>query len=147
MFFYCEIFKKKDVSYEFINRIIEHIVEKRDRRKLLNDVKWINDVIVDLINNNWTIYRATELFFINIFFKFLICEFEFTCFSDALSFINFTHIHNNENLQSIFKHFKTNEFVKHNYNDCLKSEFIIFDFIAFLLNACNITVNKISYEF
>ena len=67
-------------------------------------------------------------------------------FSDALSFTNFTHIYNDKNLQLILKYFKTDEFVKYDYNDCLRLEFIIFNLIASLFNAY-ITVNKISYEF
>ena len=82
-----------------------------------------------------------------MFFEFFVCEVELTFFSDALSLTNLIHIYNNENLQSILKHFKTDEFVKYDYSDCLKPEFIIFGFIAFLLDACNITANKILYGF
>ena len=144
---YCEVLRKKGVSYELIDRIIEHIAGERDRRRLLSGAKWINGVIVDLVSNGWTIYRATELFFIGVFLELPTYEFELMCFSDALSLTNLTHIHNNENLQSILKHLKTDEFVKHDYSDCLRPEFTIPGLIASLLDACNITANKISYEF
>lgn len=80
-------------------------------------------------------------------FEVLTCEVELTSFSDALSLTNLTHIHNNENLQSILKHLKTDEFTKHDYGDCLRPEFTIPGLIASLLDACNIAAIKISYGF
>ena len=144
---FCEVLRRRDVSYEIVDRTIEHIAGERDRRRLLSSARWINGVIVDLVRHGWTIYRATELFFIGVFFKFPTCEVELTSFSDALSLTNLTHIHNNENLQSILKHFKTNDFVKHDYSDCLRPEYTIPGLIASLLDACNIPANKISYGF
>jgi len=66
---YCEVLRKRDVSYETVDRIIEHIAGERDRRRLLHSARWINGVIVDLVSHGWTIYRATELFFIGMFFE------------------------------------------------------------------------------
>jgi len=80
-----------------------------------------------------------------MFLEFFICEVKLTSFLVALLLINFIYIYNNENLQSILIHFKIDEFMKYNYSNCLKSKFIIFGLIVFLLNACNIIVNKISY--
>ncbi len=90
---------------------------------------------------------ATELFFIGVYFKLPTCEVELMSFSDALSLSNLTHIHNNENLQTILNHLKTDEFVKHDYSDCLRPEYTIPGLIASLLDACNIPANKILYGF
>ena len=68
---YCEVLRKRDVFYKTVDRIIEHIFEERDRRKLFSSARWINDVIVDLISHDWTIYRITELFFIDVFLEIL----------------------------------------------------------------------------
>lgn len=68
-------------------------------------------------------------------------------FSDALSLTNLTHIHNNENLQSILKHLKTDEFMKHDYSDCLRPEYTIPGLIASLLDTSNITADNLSYGF
>jgi len=144
---YCEVLRKRNVSYKTVDRIIEHIAGERDRQRLLSSVRWINGVIVDLVSHGWTIYRATELFFIGVFFELPTCKVELTSFSDALSLTNLTHIHNNENLQSILKHLKTDEFIKHDYSDCLRPEYTIPGLITSLLDACNITANKISYGF
>ena len=144
---YFEIFKKRDVSYGTVDRTIEHIAEKRDRQRLFNSVRWINDVIIDLINYDWTSYQITKLFFIDVFFELLTCEIEFISFSDALSLINLIYIYNNENLKSILIYFKADEFVKHNYNDCLKLEYIIFNLITSLFNTCIMTIDKLLYEF
>ncbi len=75
------------------------------------------------------------------------CEAELTSSSDALSLTSLTRIHNDENSQSILEHLKTDEFVKHDYSDCLRPEFTIPGLIASLLDACNTTANEISYGF
>jgi len=77
---YCEVLRKKDVSYETIDRIIEHIAGERDRRRLLSGARWVNGVIVDLVSHGWTIYRATELFFIGMSLELPTCEVELTFF-------------------------------------------------------------------
>lgn len=144
---YCEVLRKRDVSYETVDRVIEHVAGERDRRRLLSGARWINGVIVDMVNNGWTIYRATELFFIGMSFQLSTCEVELTSFSDALSLTNLTHIHNNENFQSVLEHLKRDEFVTHDYSDCLRPEYTIPGLIASLLDASNITANKPSYDF
>jgi hypothetical protein len=68
-------------------------------------------------------------------------------FLDTLLLTNLTYIHNNENLQLILKYLKTDEFVKYDYSDYLRSKFTIPSLITSLLNACNIIANKISYRF
>ena len=142
---FCEVLRRRDVSYELVDRMIEHIAGERDRRRLLSSARWIFGVIVHLVNHGWTIYRATELFFIGVYFELPTCEVELTSFSDALSLTNLTHIHNNENLQSILQHFKTDEFVKHDYSDCLRPEYTIPGLIASLVDTCKTPANKISY--
>lgn len=143
----CEVLRRRDVSYEVIDRTIGHIAGERDRRRLLLSAQWINGVIVNLVNHGWTIYRATELFFIGLYFEFPTCKVELTSFSDALSLTNLANIHTNENLQSIVEHFKTDEFVKHDYGDCLGPEYTIPGLIASLLDACSTPANQISYGF
>ena len=144
---YCEVLRKRDISYELVDRIIKHIAGERDRRRLLSGARWINGVIVDLVSHGWTIYRATELFSIGVFLELPTSEIKLTSFSDALSLTNLTHIHNDESLQSILQHLKTDEFMKYDYRDCLRPEFTIPGLIASLGDACNITANKISYRF
>ena len=92
------------------------------------------------------IYHVTELFFIGVLFKLSTCEAILMSFSDTLSIFYLTCIHNDEK-QSILKHLKIDEYMKHDYSDCLRPEYIISDLIASLLNECSITVNKLSYEF
>ena len=75
---YCEVLRTlKDVPYETIDGIIKHIAaQENDRKKLLKSALWINGIINDLVSNGWTMYRATELFFIGMFSKFLTREAE-----------------------------------------------------------------------
>ena len=77
---YCEVLRKRNVSYETVDRIIEHIAGERNRRRLLSSARWINGVIVELVNHGWTIYRATELFFIGAYFRLPTYEVELTSF-------------------------------------------------------------------
>ena len=67
---YCEVLRKRGIPYEDVDRIIQHITNARewDRRRLLDSALWINKIIVELVGHGWTIYRATELFFIGIYF-------------------------------------------------------------------------------
>ena len=144
---YCEVLRKRDVPYDTIDRIIQHIAgRERDRRRLLDSALWINGVVVDLVSHGWTIYRATELFFIGVLSKLSTCEAILTSFPDALSIFYLTRIHNDEK-QSILKHLKTDEYTKHDYSDCLRPEYTIPGLIASLLDECSVTANKLSYGF
>lgn len=79
---YCVFLREKGVSYETIDRIIQHIVGREyDRRRLLNSALWINSVIVALVSHGWTIYRATKLFFIGMFSTLPTCEVKLSSFS------------------------------------------------------------------
>ena len=145
---YCEVLRKRGVLQETLDPIIQHIGGRQcDRRRLLDSVLWINGVIVALVSHGWTIYRATELFFIGVFFKLFTCEVELIPISDAISITYLTHIRDIGNLQLILGHLKKDEFVKHDYSDCLGPEYTIPGLIVSLLDACNITANKPSYEF
>ncbi len=63
----CEVLRNRGVTYETIDRIIQPIADREyDRRKLILSARWINSVIVGLVSCGWTIYRATELFFIGM---------------------------------------------------------------------------------
>jgi len=82
-----------------------------------------------------------------VFFKLFTCEVELIPISDAISITDLTHIRDIGNLQSILGHLKKGEFVKHDYSDCLESEYTIPSLIVSLLDACNIAANKPSYRF
>ena len=143
---YCEVLRKRDVPQDTLDTIIQHISgRERDRRTLLDSALWLNGVIVALVSHGWTIYRATELFFIGVFSKFFTCEVELIYVSDAISITYLTRIHNSRNSQLILQHLKTDEFVKHDYSDCLRPEYTIPGLIASLLDASNITAKKPSY--
>lgn len=148
MLSYCEVLRKRGILYDTVDRIIQHITDREcDRRRLLESVLWINGVIIDLVSHGWTIYRATELFFIGLFSKLSTCEAKLTSFPDALSLFYLTRFQNDENSRSILEHFKTDEFVKHDYSDCLRPEYTISGLIAYLLDPCSATANKLSYGY
>ena len=141
----CEVLRKRKVSDEIIDRTIGHIAGERSRNRLLSSAQWINGIIVELVNHGWTMYRATELFFISELFEFLGCDRGLTHLADALSLTNLIDIRNNENRQSILRHFKKDEFVQHNYTDCLRPKYTIPSLIACLLDVGNITADNLSY--
>lgn len=62
---YCLVLRNRDIPSDQIDRIIRHIAaNEKDRKKILKGASWIHEAINGLIDNGWTIYRATELFFI-----------------------------------------------------------------------------------
>ena len=145
---YCEVLRKRSVPQETLESIVQHISPREvDRRSLLKSALWVNGVIVALASHGWTIYRATELFFISVFSKLCTCETELIPLSDALSITSLIHIHNHENSQLILENLKEDKFVKHDYSDCLKPEYSIPGLIASLLNASTRNANQISYGF
>ena len=145
---YCKVLRKRGVPYDTVDQIIQHISERKDdRKRLLASALWVNGVIVDLVSHGWTIYRATELFFIGVFSGLPTCDAELTSFLDALSLFYLTHIHTDKNSKLILEHLKTDKFVKHDYSDCLGPRYTIPGLIASLLDAGNITANKLSYGF
>lgn len=145
---YCEVLRKTGVPYDTIDRIIQHITDREcDRRRLLESALWINSIIDDLVSHGWTIYRATELFFIGAFSKLSTCEAELMSFSDALSLSSLCRIQDDEHSQPIIEHLKTDEFVKHDYSDCLGPEYTIPGLIACLLDTRSTTANKLSYRY
>lgn len=63
---YCQVLNKRHVPFHEIDRVIGHIAtNEKDRKKILSGASWINDIINKLVDNGWTIYRATELFFMS----------------------------------------------------------------------------------
>ncbi|KAL6714255.1 hypothetical protein ACLMJK_007678 [Lecanora helva] len=144
---YCQVLRKRGVSYETVDRIMHHVTDREwDRRRLLEGALCTNGLIVALVSSGWTIYRATELFFLSGFLKIPAYEAELTSFLDALSVSRLTRIHNDENPRSILEHLQTDEFVKHDYSDCLRPEYTIPGLIATLLGACSQTANRISVD-
>ena len=90
---YCEVLRKRDVSYETLDRIIQHVADREfNRRRLLNSASWINGLIVILVSYDWTICRATELFFIDVFFKFFSCEIGLiSSFRRVISYLSYSY--------------------------------------------------------
>lgn len=49
---YCGVLRKRGVSYEILDRIIQHMASRKsDRRRLLASALWVNGVIVDLVSH------------------------------------------------------------------------------------------------
>lgn len=65
---YCEILRQKGISGKAIDGLIQTITQMRenDRKSLLDTVPWIHQLIVELVRRGWTLYRATELFFLSM---------------------------------------------------------------------------------
>ena len=145
---YCEVLSQKGIPYQTIDQIIGiGCRREHDRRALLKSAQWINGIIVALVSHGWTIYRATELFFISAFVKFPIDHVELMTFSDALSSFYLDRIPSDENSVLFLQHFNTDDFIKRDYSDCLRPEYTIPGLIAFLLKSCSITTDKFSYKF
>lgn len=66
---YCGILEKRGVSYEKVDQLTEYVscFRELDRRRLRSQALRINLLIHELVIGGWTIYRATELFFMSMF--------------------------------------------------------------------------------
>ena len=66
---YCGFLEKREVPYEIIDQITHHVscFREMDRRRLRSQALKVNILIRKLVEGGWTIYRATELFFISSF--------------------------------------------------------------------------------
>lgn len=66
---YCEFLLKEGISNTVVDEIIKSItdVRQRDREELLKAVPWIHKLINALVSQGWTVFRATELFFLSKF--------------------------------------------------------------------------------
>ena len=136
---YCQVLRKKGCSSGTIDRIIQHISNRYyDRQSLLKSALWVNNLIVALVSQRWTIYRATELFFIGVLSKLPTYEMKLTSILDALSTTSLITIRF-ESPESILNHLLLDESVEHNYSDCLRPEYTIPGLI------CSMTAQKISY--
>jgi hypothetical protein len=64
---YCGLLEKRGVPYEAIDQITQHVscFREMDRRRLRSQALRVNLLIRELVKSGWTIYRATELFFIS----------------------------------------------------------------------------------
>ena len=68
---YCEFLRQKGVSDQVIDELIQTITDTRERNRkmLLDTIPWIHRLVVELVKKGWTLYRATELFFISMLWK------------------------------------------------------------------------------
>ena len=145
---YCAILRTKDVPYETVDGIIRHIAaQESDRKKLLDSALWINGIINQLVGHGWTIFRATELFFIGMFPNPSLRRSRLIALSDALSLSYLTGIRNKGNAESILEYLTSEQFVRYDYGDCLGPEYTIPGLIASLLHGYNITADTLSYGF
>ncbi|KAI9710591.1 MAG: hypothetical protein M1828_002142, partial [Chrysothrix sp. TS-e1954] len=111
---YCEVLQKRGVAFETIDRIISHVGAcESERKKILKGALWINGVINNLVDSGWTIFRATELFFLN-----------------ALSRRYLSNIRNGKNVTALLSHLTTDDFLGNDYSDCLRPEYTIPGLIA-----------------
>ena len=64
---YCGILEKRGFPYETVDQLTEYVscFRELDRRRLRSQALRINLLIHELVVGGWTIYRATELFFIS----------------------------------------------------------------------------------
>ncbi|KAF2744351.1 hypothetical protein M011DRAFT_171443 [Sporormia fimetaria CBS 119925] len=110
---YCEFLRQKGVSEHTIDELIQPVrARERDRRTLLDTIPRIHRLIVDLVRRGWTLYRATELFFISML-------------NEAFDYI----------LQSL----SADTFAKYHYDDCLTPSYTIPGLIASQLRLDNST--------
>jgi len=64
---YCEFLSQTGAADEIIDYIVQRVAKLgKNERSLRRGSRLINECIVSLVRNGWTIYRATELFFIGI---------------------------------------------------------------------------------
>jgi hypothetical protein len=146
---YCVVLREMDVPHETIDGIIRYIHDsERERKSLLKGALWINRLINNLADNSgWTIYRATELFFLGMLSKLLTSETKIMSLSASPPLAYLRRIYHGSNAQTILKHLKAEEFVGHDYSDCLRTEYTIPGLIGSLLRAYNVSIDKLSYEF
>lgn len=64
---YCGLLEKAGQPYEKVDQITKYVscFREMDRRRLRSQALRINLLIDELVKGGWTIYRATELFFIS----------------------------------------------------------------------------------
>jgi len=142
---YCNVLTAKNFPHDTVDRIIAHITpRKSDRRRLLGSALWINDVINKLVSHGWSIHRATELFFLSMYYELLIRQSFLTSCLDALSPKYLYSIYYPENKEAISEYFKTDQFVGHDYDDCLGPNYTIPGLIASLVHAHNISADTLS---
>ncbi|KAF2871073.1 hypothetical protein BDV95DRAFT_53841 [Massariosphaeria phaeospora] len=68
---YCLFLREIGVSCEEVDRILQKVTSfrEKDRRRLLIRAARINSIICKLARGGWAIYRATEIFFISMYFR------------------------------------------------------------------------------
>ncbi|MCJ1423578.1 hypothetical protein MMC29_001462 [Sticta canariensis] len=118
---YCGILEKGGVSYDTVDQLTGYVscFRELDRRRLRSQALRINLLIHELVTGGWTIYRATELFFIN-----------------PLSPSYLLGI-NEEGFQSILMQLTEDEYVRHDFSDCFRPEYTIPGLIAHMIHVAD----------
>lgn len=138
---YCEFLLQKGISVDVVDELVQTITDlrERDRRELLKSIPWIHKLINALVRRGWTVFRATELFFLSMLWK---CgsQSQADCgFIDALSTTELIRIRDNINYESILEYLSGDTVVMWNYDDCLTPHYTIPGLIASLLSSVGIS--------
>ena len=134
---FCRVLEQSRTSTSSIDQIVRCIINASENQRLrvLRGAFWVNSLISELTKRGWNIYRATELFFISMSTNFLRCKPKLMQFLDPLSLSALGFIRNDESLRLILKHFGTEEFVNHDFNDCLEPRYSIPGLVAYLASS------------
>jgi hypothetical protein len=86
----CAVLEATGIPSETIDQVMQHATKssKDARLKQLRGAIWVNGLIAKLVKLGWSIYRATELFFISRSIRFLqpMMSLAYANFRSALSF-------------------------------------------------------------
>jgi hypothetical protein len=65
---FCELLRHWNFSPEVVDDLLQRGLGKRerDREKLLVSVRGVHRMIVEIVRKGWSLYRATELFFLSM---------------------------------------------------------------------------------
>lgn len=64
----CYYLRQKGISYEIVDGLVQEITEsgEYERRRLLDGAAWANNCVIGLVRKGYSVFRATELFFLSI---------------------------------------------------------------------------------
>ena len=143
---YCGLLERKGFSYETVDKITQIVSSFRemDRRRLRSHALRVNTFIHELVKGGWTVYRATELFFISSSLK--------SCFDHRISNLCLDPLSptyllsiNEDGFQCIHEQLTKDEYVKHDFNDCFRPQYTIPGLIAHMIQMTN-TGDTLSYQ-